>query len=177
VGRITLLLGGARSGKSSLAVELGRRHDGQVTFIATAQPFDDDLRDRIDAHRRDRPGWPTVEAPVELAQAIESVPPAALAIVDCITVWLGNLFEHVPAAAERAAAGEAAVTAMAARPGPTVVVSNEVGLGLHPSTDIGRVYRDELGRLNQRLAAAAERTLLLVAGRAVPLSDPWEHLS
>jgi adenosylcobinamide kinase/adenosylcobinamide-phosphate guanylyltransferase len=177
VGSFTFLIGGARSGKSSLAVEIGRRHRGQVVFIATAQPFDDDMRARIDAHRDERPGWPTVEAAIELAAAIEAAPAHALVIVDCITVWVGNLFVHVPSQDDRAHASASVVDAVAARSGPTVVVSNEVGLGLHPDTPLGRDYRDELGRLNQRLAAIADRSLLLVAGRALPLSDPWEHLT
>jgi adenosylcobinamide kinase/adenosylcobinamide-phosphate guanylyltransferase len=176
VGAITFLVGGARSGKSSLAVAIGRTHDGSVVFVATAQPFDDDMRSRIDTHRDERPGWPTVEAPLDLAAAIHGAPRSALMIVDCLTVWVGNLFVHLPVPTLRASAYDAALDAVVARPGPTVVVSNEVGLGLHPDTPIGREYRDELGRLNQRMAAVADRSLLLVAGRAVPLSDPWEHL-
>jgi len=177
---ITFLLGGARSGKSTLAVEIGRRHaatGGDVVFVATAEAFDDDLRSRIALHRLERPDWPTVEAPVALAAAITDVPADALVIVDCLTVWLGNLFHHVRAPHERADAQRSFVAALAHRSGPAVVVSNEVGLGLHPDTSMGREYRDELGRLNQRMAAAADRTLLLVAGRALPLADPWEVLS
>lgn len=177
MGAITFLIGGARSGKSSLAVDIGRRHDGPVVFVATAQPFDDDMRSRIEAHRDDRPGWPTVEAPLDLAAAVHGASPSALMIVDCLTVWVGNLFVHLPVAELRASAYDATIAAISARPGPSVVVSNEVGLGLHPDTAMGREYRDELGRLNQRMAGVAERSLLLVAGRAVPLTDPWEHLS
>jgi adenosyl cobinamide kinase/adenosyl cobinamide phosphate guanylyltransferase len=92
-------------------------------------------------------------------------------------VWLGNLLHHVPDAAARAAAIDALLLSLRARTGPTVVVSNEVGLGLHPDTPLGREYRDDLGRLNQRVAAVADRTLFLVAGRALPLVDPWEVLS
>lgn len=177
---ITFLLGGARSGKSTLAVQLGARHadgGGDVVFVATTEPFDDDLRDRVAAHRRERPDWPTVEAPVELADAIAATPVDALVIVDCLTVWLGNVHHHLPHESARAAAVDAVVAALVARTGPTVVVSNEVGLGLHPDTRLGRVYRDDLGRLNQRVAAAADRALFLVAGRALPLVDPWEVLS
>lgn len=172
---ITLLLGGARSGKSSLAVEIGRRHDGPVTFVATAEPFDDDLRVRIERHRDERPGWPTREVPVELADAITATPDGLL-IVDCLTVWVGNLFVRTAGAADRVAAYDAAVDAMAARAHPTVVVSNEVGLGLVPADAMSREYRDELGRLNQRVAAVAHRTLFLAAGRAMRLDDPWEAL-
>ncbi len=171
---ITLVLGGARSGKSTLAVELGRRHDGPVVFVATAEPFDDDLRERIARHRDERPTWPTVEAPVDLAGAISAIDPAALVIIDCLTVWVGNLFVHRPSPVDRVESYRGLGNALARRRSPTVVVSNEVGLGLHPDTAMGREYRDELGRLNQQMAATAQRSLLLVAGRALVLGDPWE---
>lgn len=179
---ITFLVGGARSGKSTLAVQLGERHasagsTGSVVFVATTEPFDDDLRARVAAHRRERPDWPTIEAPIELAGAVASAPADAMVIVDCLTVWLGNLVHHVPETAARTAAIDAFLEALRARTGPTVVVSNEVGLGLHPDTRLGREYRDDLGRLNQRVAALADRSLFLVAGRALPLVDPWEVLS
>ena len=174
---LTFLVGGARSGKSTLAVELGVRHDGPVVFLATAEAFDDDLRSRIDRHRAERPDWPTIEVPVELAAAVRAAPQDALVIVDCLTVWVGNLFHHRPDAGDRDVAYAELIAALAARPGPTVVVSNEVGLGLHPDTALGREYRDELGRLNQRVAAAADRSLLLVAGRALTLTDPMEVLA
>lgn len=174
---LTFLVGGARSGKSTLAVELGVRHDGPVVFLATAEAFDDDLRERIVRHRAERPDWPTVEVPVELADAVRHAPDDALLIVDCLTVWVGNLFHHRPGVADRDIAYSDLIASLAARPGRTVVVSNEVGLGLHPDTALGRDYRDELGRLNQRVAAVADRSLLLVAGRALALSDPFEVLS
>ncbi len=95
---VTLLLGGARSGKSSLAVEIGVRHLGPVLMIATAEAFDDDMYRRIAQHRAERPDWPTVEVPVELATALTAANPQALVIVDCLTVWLGNLFHHLDGA-------------------------------------------------------------------------------
>jgi adenosyl cobinamide kinase/adenosyl cobinamide phosphate guanylyltransferase len=174
---ITFLVGGARSGKSTLAVEFGLRHDGPVVFVATCEPFDDDLRSRIEAHRRERPDWPTVEVPVELARALDGAPAEALVIVDCLTVWMGNLFHHLPDPADRERELDAFVSSLTARRSPTVVVSNEVGLGLHPETSLGREYRDELGRLNRRVATVADRSAFLVAGRAIPLADPWEVLS
>lgn len=177
MGSLTFLIGGARSGKSSLAVEIGRRHAGDVIFVATAERFDDDMRARIDAHRAERPSWPTVEAPIELPAAIRAIDPDAMAVVDCVTVWVGNLFAHETSPSSRAAFYSDLRRALLTRSGPAVVVSNEVGLGLHPETPLGRDYRDELGRLNQQLADAAHRPLLLVAGRALPLSDPWQHLS
>ena len=171
---LTLLIGGARSGKSALALELAANHAGAVTYIATSPRIegDSDLDHRIDAHRAERPaGWTTIEEQHDLAAAIASAG-VSFVIVDCITLWVSNLLwrgdaEHAVATA----AQEAAATA-AARAAPTVVISNEVGLGVHPETDVGRHYRDVLGRVNQIWASTADRALLLVAGRALPLHDP-----
>ena len=174
---LTVLIGGARSGKSDLAVQIGERHDGPVTFVATAQRFDDDMSDRITRHQAERPGWPTVEAPLDLATAFAGVDPTDLVILDCLTLWVSNAMladwpdDDVTAEAARLAA------TVAGRPGRTVAVTNEVGLGIHPETDLGRRYRDLLGRVNRTWAAAADQTLFLIAGRALRLHDPWEFLS
>jgi len=174
---LTFLVGGARSGKSTLAVQMGEQHRGAVTFIATAEPFDDDLAARIERHRGERPpGWSTVEAPVDLAAAVRAVPDTSMVIVDCLTVWLANLLVHVAAASGRAASITDVIEAVRQREAPTVVVSNEVGMGIHPETPLGREYRDELGRLNQLVAAVADTSLLVVAGRAVRLDNPRELL-
>ena len=179
-GALTFLVGGARSGKSTLAVQMGERHDSGVHFIATAEAFDDDLRNRIDRHRAERPpSWTTAEVPVELAVAIGHAPPDAFVIVDCLTVWLANLLVHVIDPQRRAQYGHDMVAALrkrAATTSPIVVVSNEVGLGIHPDTAMGRDYRDELGRLNQLVAAAADTSLLMVAGRAIRLENAWDLL-
>jgi adenosylcobinamide kinase / adenosylcobinamide-phosphate guanylyltransferase len=174
---LTFLVGGARSGKSSLAVELGRRHDAAVVVIATAEPFDDDMAQRISRHRSERPEWPTVEVPVELADAVRAVGDHTMIVLDCLTVWVANLFAHQFDSDSRAAMYSSLAAALAERHAPTVVISNEVGLGIHPPGEMAREYRDELGRLNQAIAAIAERTLFLVAGRAVRLDDPLELLS
>ncbi len=172
MGNVTLLIGGVRSGKSALAVEIGRRHRGDVVFIATAEPFDDDTRDRIDRHRRDRPAWPTIEVPLDLGVAIATADPHALLIVDCLTVWVGNELHH------RGVVDATAVAdALGGRPGPSVVITNEVGLGVHPETELGRRYRDDLGRVNQAVAAVATTTLLMVAGKSLRLDDPWKELT
>ena len=178
---LTFLVGGARSGKSTLAVQMGEHHGGPVHFIATAEAFDDDLRARIERHRAARPvTWTTAEVPVELAAALTAAPREALVIVDCLTVWLANLFAHVIGPLQRAESVDHMVAALRERDrvgtGPTVVVSNEVGMGVHPETPLGREYRDELGRVNQMVASAADRSLLLVAGRALRLGKPWELL-
>lgn len=175
---MTLLVGGARSGKSDLAVQIGIRHPqpDAITFVATAQRFDDDMTARIDRHQAERPPWPTIEAPVELRRVLTELPGDHLVIVDCLTLWVSNmLLEQWPDDAIREYSA-ATADAAAARHGPTVVVSNEVGLGIHPANELGRQYRDLLGRINRQWAAVAERTLFLVAGRAMPLCDPWELL-
>lgn len=187
----TLLLGGARSGKSSLAVSLGCAHDAAVVFVATARvdTGDADLDARVARHRLERPAsWRTVET-TDVVQALHDAPSEAMVIVDCITLWVADAFAGVARAdvAGRTADGDAVesvvvdaarelATLAAARPGPTVLVSNEVGLGVHPTTELGRRYRDALGRVNVVLAERADRTLFLVAGRAMALHDPWTFL-
>lgn len=178
---LSFLIGGARSGKSTLAVQLGEHHGGPVHFIATTEPFDDDLRDRVARHRAERPAaWSTAEVPVALAAAVAEAPAGTFVIIDCLTVWLANLFAHGADHTGRNSAVESLVDALRGRSivgiAPTVVVSNEVGMGVHPETAMGREYRDELGRLNQSVAAVADRSLLLVAGRALRLDNPWELL-
>jgi adenosylcobinamide kinase / adenosylcobinamide-phosphate guanylyltransferase len=176
---LTLLIGGARCGKSDLAVEIGTKHGaggGDVTFIATAPRLDNDMAQRIERHRADRPAWPTIEEPLLLRDALATVPDGHLLIIDCITLWTSNA-SYAGWSADAVVAEAAATAAVAAkRGGHVVAVTNEVGLGVHPETDLGRVYRDLLGRVNRAWAAVAQRSLLMVAGRALPLHDPWEFL-
>jgi adenosyl cobinamide kinase/adenosyl cobinamide phosphate guanylyltransferase len=178
---LTFLVGGARSGKSTLAVQMGEHQGGAVTFVATAELFDDDLRQRVERHRLERPAaWLTVEAPVGLAAGVRAVPSEHFVIIDCLTVWMANLLVHIGTADGIAAHVDDFVQALGERlqhaDKGTVVVSNEVGMGIHPDTSMGRNYRDDLGRLNQRVAALADTSLLLVAGRALRLEKPWEIL-
>ena len=162
--RLTLVLGGARSGKSRHAEELITRAAPPWTYIATAEPLDDEMRDRIAHHRVRRDArWHTVEAPLDLASAIAGL--AGPALIDCLTLWLSNV---MLAKREVEAESERLLAALAAAPGPLVVVSNEVGLGLVPETPLGRAFRDAQGRLNQGVAAAAGRVLFMAAG--LPLS-------
>lgn len=172
----TLLIGGARSGKSSLAVEIGRRHEGAVVVIATATALDDDMADRIARHREERPDWPTTEEPCELADAVSAAPTDALVLVDCLTVWVSNLMWRGDDEATITQHADRLVLAVADRTAPTVLITNEVGMGVHPETDLGRRYRDALGRVNSRVAAGVDRTLVMMAGRAIPAVDPWEVL-
>jgi adenosyl cobinamide kinase/adenosyl cobinamide phosphate guanylyltransferase len=173
---LTLLVGGARSGKSALAVDLGRRHDGPVVFIATCEPFDDDLAARVARHRLDRPAWPTIEEPTDVIGALDRAGDA-LAIVDCLTLWVNNLLAAGADDDDVLARSAAGAEAARERRAPTVVITNEVGLGVHPETPIGRRYRDLLGTVNQQWSGRAHRTLWMVAGRAVRLDDPWELLT
>ena len=175
---LTFLIGGARSGKSTLAVRLGTEFAGPVVFVATCPRVegDDDLARRIERHRADRPGWPTVEEPCDIAAAVSTAPPAALVIVDCLSLWVWNMTSRGDDVETVIDAAGAFARAAQRRAGPTVVVSNEVGMGVHPATEEGRVYRDLLGSVNQAVAAAADTALLMVAGRAIRLHDPGELL-
>jgi adenosylcobinamide kinase/adenosylcobinamide-phosphate guanylyltransferase len=166
-----LLLGGARAGKSSLAQEMAARSRRGVTVIATAQPRDQEMVDRITRHQAGRPdGWVTVEEPVELLGAVGAAPETDFLLVDCLTLWVSNLVETgADQAAILARAGEVA-TALCSRPGGGVVVSNEVGLGIVPANQLARSYRDTVGSVNAAFAALAERTALLVAGRVQELA-------
>lgn len=177
---MTLLIGGARSGKSSLAVDWGRRHDaagGRVTFVATAPALDGDMERRIERHRAERPPWPTIEEPHDLVAAIDAVDEGAdaggtLVIIDCLTLWVSNLMLRDDDDDTIVAAATAAASRCARRTGPSVVITNEVGTGIHPESDLGRRYRDLLGSVNQIWAGAAGRCYALIAGKALALHDP-----
>ena len=167
---LTLLIGGARSGKSALAVRRARAHGGSVAFVATGQAGDREMADRIARHRAERePGWATLEEPLELAGILAGAPPDAFVIVDCLSLWIANLLArgHDDAAIERLS-GEAAALA-AERSAPTIAVSNEVGMGVVPASESGRRYRDLLGRANATWAELADEALLVVAGRTLAL--------
>lgn len=168
----TILLGGARSGKSELAVRMAQAWGGPVTLIATAEAFDDDMTARIARHRLDRPAeWAVVEEPIDLGYALHNAPEDHLVLVDCLTVWVGTLMFREYREDDIQARVATILTVIARRTTPTIFVSNEVGLGVHPETDMGRNYRDVLGRVNQRVVAGTDRAFFLVAGRALPLLD------
>lgn len=174
IPQLILILGGARSGKSSYAQKLALELAGpDVLYIATAQAFDDEMRARIAAHRAERPaGWRTLEAPSLLATPItEAIGPARVVLLDCVTLLASNALLALgeePSAQAAEAAVDAEISALLAAQREShatwIVVSNEVGLGLVPPYPLGRAYRDALGRANQRLAAAAARVLFMVAG-------------
>ena len=171
---LTVLIGGARSGKSSLAVELASRQRAPVVFVATAEGRDEEMAKRIASHRAARPPeWTTIEAPLDLTGVLSSLPADACVVVDCLTLWVSNLME---AGRDVAVVGAEAAAVAAARPGLTIAVTNEVGSGIVPGDAGTRLYRDLLGSVNTTWVGAAERALLMVAGRAVPLVTPEELL-
>jgi adenosyl cobinamide kinase/adenosyl cobinamide phosphate guanylyltransferase len=162
---ITFVLGGARSGKSEVAERIAARQQATITYLATLVPGDDpDLAARIEAHRARRPaGWRTVEAGAELPAVLRSVPGPVL--LDGLGPW-------VAASPGMVVDGAAFCAALTGRGAATVVVSEEVGLGVHPATEEGRRFRDALGELNQSVAAVADEVLLVVAGRMLRLDPP-----
>jgi len=159
---LTLVIGGARSGKSRLAERLVTLTARPRFYIATAQAWDDEMRARIDQHRQDRgPDWLTVEAPLDLARALHAVPVGAAVLVDCATLWLSN---HLLAEHDLEAQAAELLMAIMACAAPVVVVSNEVGWSVVPDNALARRFRDAQGRLNQQLAAQAGLVVAVMAG-------------
>lgn len=166
---ITLVLGGARSGKSAVAEDLAARHGGPVTYVATMDPSgDSELEERVDAHRQRRDAsWATVDATDDLAGTLALVQGTAL--VDSLGPWVARFGGQAGLAG---ALGATLCEVLAKRDGDTVVVSDEVGLAVHPSSAEGRHFRDVLGALNHAVAAVADKAYLVVAGRALELPPP-----
>ena len=167
---LTLVLGGARSGKSRHAERLVEAAAPAGTYCATAEPGDAEMAARIAEHRARRgPAWSTIEEPIEIARRIEAeARPDRPILVDCLTLWLSNLMQ---AGRDIEAETERLLAALAGARGPVVLVANEVGLGIVPESALGRAFRDHAGRLNQRAAAAAERVVFLAAGLPMLLKD------
>jgi len=188
--QLILILGGARSGKSTFAEQLAQRSGRSVAFIATATASDDDMHARIERHQAARsPDWHTIEEPLHLSLALQKAALLAdVVLLDCMTLWVSNwLFtqENIDDASLITAHYYAAALAeiddllttfntLAAQK-TLVVVTNEVGLGVVPSYALGRVYRDVLGLVNQRLAGAANRVYLMVAGLGVDIKRLHEE--
>lgn len=167
----TLVLGGARSGKSAHAQAAAEARaaetGGRLVMVATAQAFDSEMTERIDRHRADRgPAWTTVEAPLDLAGALRGLGTGDVVVVDCLTLWLSNLMleeRDVPSAASEL------VAVVRRFEGALWLVSNEVGFGIVPDNALARRFRDEAGRLHQVLAQAADTVTLVVAGLTLRL--------
>jgi adenosyl cobinamide kinase/adenosyl cobinamide phosphate guanylyltransferase len=167
---LTLLLGGARSGKSALALRRARGVGAPVVFIATAEALDVEMEARIVRHRAERDlAWTTIEAPLDLQRALTDAQAQACVIVDCLSFWLANLLQSGLGEEEILGRTVAAATVACRRDGPTIAVSNEVGMGVVPEYELGRRYRDLLGRANATWAEQAEEALLVVAGRTLTL--------
>jgi len=198
--RLILILGGARSGKSAFAERLAAQSGRAVAFIATATASDDEMRERIARHRASRATeWHTIEEPLDLAVAVrQAYKLADVVLLDCMTLWLGNMLFQEQGQYENDDMGkeelsrtsnlfderssqqiEALLTVVqSVETGKTlIVVSNEVGLGIVPAYPLGRVYRDTLGYVNQRVAQIADRVYLMVAGMAVDIKGLHEEAS
>ena len=165
--RLTLVFGGAASGKSMLAEELVTRHGGGRVYLASAQAFDAEMSAKIARHLGQRgPDWRTVEAPLDVATPLGSVSKSEVVLFDCATLWLSN---HMLAEADIDAQTDILLAALARCAGPVVVVSNELGMGIVPENVLARRFRDAHGRLNQRLAAQADLVVLVAAGLPLTL--------
>ncbi|MFC3568211.1 bifunctional adenosylcobinamide kinase/adenosylcobinamide-phosphate guanylyltransferase [Paracoccus sp. TOH] len=162
VPRITMVTGGARSGKSALAESIAARHPGARFYIATAEARDDEMTQRIGRHRDRRgPGWQTVEEPRDLALALSRTDGQGVRLVDCLTLWLSNLM----AAEDRPGPRVGALCELlAAQQSPVVLVTNELGLGIVPENALARRFRDEHGWMNQAVAGVADEVWMAVSG-------------
>lgn len=181
-GELVLVTGGARSGKSRFAERLAAESGRATWYVATMQPLDDELAARVARHRARRPvGWSTVEEPLDLAGALRAAPPGTTVLIDCLGLWVSNLLfagegpdgwttgdweRWVDACVARA---RGAAELLGEREGLSVVVTNEVGLGIVPGDALSRWYRDALGLVNQEFASRATRAFLVVAGLEVQL--------
>ena len=168
-----LVLGGARSGKSRHALEQARQGGPRVAFLATARALDGDMASRIARHRAERPPrWTTIEEPHEVPAACRRAARSHdLVVIDCVTVWVSNLMERGDDDAVVLAAADDLAKLLRERLVSVILVSNEVGEGVHPPTELGRRFRDLLGLVNQRLAAAADRVTLMVAALPLTVKD------
>ena len=169
---LTLLVGGARSGKSALAVRLAEGFEGPVVFVATAVAGDEDMAQRIRRHQAERPAsWSTLEKATIGAEDVAAIDGGACVVVDCLTLWLN---EMMVASDDTAiiSSGRELAAALAVRRPPTIVVTNEVGLGIVPANAVARSYRDTLGSVNREFGAVAAQSYFVSAGRLLQLSRP-----
>ncbi|MEO6300455.1 MAG: bifunctional adenosylcobinamide kinase/adenosylcobinamide-phosphate guanylyltransferase [Paracoccaceae bacterium] len=160
--KLTLVLGGARSGKSSLSEQLAKAEGVPCHYIATAEAWDDEMRIRISRHQADRGiDWVTSETPRDVAPVLAAIPAGHVVLLDCATLWLTN---HLLADADIATESAVLLAALTSCAAPVIVVSNEVGWGIVPENALGRAFRDHQGRLNQQLAAQADLVIGVMAG-------------
>jgi len=175
VHRSDLVLGGVRSGKSRLALRLAAAmpRGSRGAFLATAQALDGDMEARIARHRAERPaGWATLEEPYDVVAACESLAGSVdVVVLDCVTLWVANLLLRGDEEKSILAAADTLADFLAERRFSLIIVSNEVGAGVHPPTEVGLQFRDALGSVNQRMAAAVDRVSYMVAGLPVTIKD------
>lgn len=182
MGRLILVTGGARSGKSAHALRLAEALPAPRAFIATCRPRDEEMRRRAERHRRARAGrgWRTVEEPLDLAGAVRGAADCPAVLADCLTLWVSNLLEDAAAAGRELGEDHAAelcaplLAAAREHPGAVILVTNEVGLGIVPESALARRFRDLAGRCNQLLAAAADEAVLTVCGLPLALKGGKE---
>lgn len=159
---LTLVLGGARSGKSDFAERLVSTTNRPRAYIATGQAFDKEMEDRIAKHRQSRgPSWHTIEAPLDISAALTKIEPGSVVLIDCLTLWINN---QMMAGADVEAETDNLLHSLAKTTSPVVCVSNEVGLGLVPETELGRTFRDLQGTVNQKFAQHADLAVFVAAG-------------
>ena len=168
---LTLVLGGARSGKSAFAETLVTSANRPRTYIATSQPFDEEMETKIANHRESRgPDWHTIEAPLDLNPALVAAAPNSIVLIDCLTLWLSN---QMHADADIDVEIENLLLVLNSVPIPVVCVSNEVGMGLVPETKLGRRFRDFQGKLNQKFAEQANLVVFVAAGLPLTLKGSF----
>jgi adenosyl cobinamide kinase/adenosyl cobinamide phosphate guanylyltransferase len=169
---LTVLLGGARSGKSGLSSKLASATDLPVVVVVTAEARDEEMTERIRRHRTSRPAaWTTVEVPIEVARAVGELEPNAFVVLDCLSLWVSNAIEGELSDEQIVDEAREIAAALTKREAPAVVVTNEVGLGIVPVNALARRYRDTLGRVNATFVGEAERAYFVVAGKALALED------
>ena len=166
---IVFITGGGRSGKSRYALQLASQYDKKA-FIATAEPIDEEMQERIARHRRERgESFITIEEPLDLAGAVGSLPPEIdVAVIDCLTVWLGNLMHRREVENQEFPELSAFIDALKDPPCDLIIIANEVGMGIIPHNEMARRFRDLAGGLNQKVAGLASRVVLMVSG--IPLA-------
>ncbi|MCX5714718.1 MAG: bifunctional adenosylcobinamide kinase/adenosylcobinamide-phosphate guanylyltransferase [Candidatus Omnitrophica bacterium] len=166
MGKITFILGGARSGKSSKAISLAKENSNDVAFIATCQALDKEMARRIAAHKESRPAaWKTFECPKDIFSVLEhNGNQFELVIIDCLTLWVSNLLLEGVKDKDIAEEIRRIVLALKKTNSDAIIVSNEVGLGIVPDNELGRVFRDIAGRVNQIVAEKADEVIFMVAG-------------
>ncbi|MFZ5570098.1 MAG: bifunctional adenosylcobinamide kinase/adenosylcobinamide-phosphate guanylyltransferase [Thermodesulfobacteriota bacterium] len=164
--KIIFVVGGCRSGKSGHALTLAEQYGSNRVFLATCIPADEEMRDRVAAHRRDRgTGWETIESPYDLAEAVrEHSRKADVLLVDCLTLWVSNRMLETESLGDMTSACEDLIQSLAEAACPVLLVSNEVGSGIVPDNKLARDFRDQVGWVNQKIATAADRVIWMVAG-------------